>query len=83
MAEPRDNYESMLQEAIKKATSFSSLRPPNQASFIGSRETSNDTIDYYRDDFGNFYYESHRGRAFKEQMEQANKRIRKSRYGII
>ncbi|MBO5390040.1 MAG: hypothetical protein J6A59_18245 [Lachnospiraceae bacterium] len=79
--EPRDNYQLMLQEAIEKARSFSGLRPPNQAILIGSRVSAHDTIDYYRDDDGNFYYETHRGRAFKEQMAKAEKERRKLRYG--
>ncbi|MBQ8167175.1 MAG: hypothetical protein IJZ96_09090 [Lachnospiraceae bacterium] len=79
--EPRDNYQLMLQEAIEKARSFSGLRPPNQAILIGSRVSAHDTIDYYRDDDGKFYYETHRGRAFKEQMAKAEKERRKLRYG--
>ena len=79
--EPRDNYQLMLQEAIEKARSFDGLRPPNQAVLIGSRENAHDTIDYYRDDAGNFYYETHRGRAFKEQMARAEKERRRLRYG--
>ena len=79
--EPRDNYQLMLQEAIEKARSFGELRPPNQAVLIGSRVSDYDTIDYYRDDEGNFYYETHRGRAFKEQMARAEKERRRLRYG--
>ena len=78
--EPRDNYQLMLQEAIEKARSFDGLRPPNQAILIGSTVSAQDTTDYYRDDAGNFYYETHRGRAFKEQMARAEKERRKRRY---
>ncbi|MBE5932950.1 MAG: hypothetical protein E7263_06000 [Lachnospiraceae bacterium] len=79
--ELKDNYQLMLQEASEKARSFDGLKPPNQASYIGSRINNSDTVDYYRDDSGNFYYETHRGRAFKEQMVKAEKERRKLRYG--
>ena len=79
--ELKDNYQLTLQEASEKARSFSELRPPNGATFIGSRTTECDTTDYYKDEQGNFYYETHRGRAFKEEMARAEKERRKLRYG--
>ncbi len=78
--EPRDNYQLMLREAIEKARSFEGLRPPNSAVLIGSRVSDYDTIDYYRDDQGNYYYETHRGRAFKEKMARTERERRKRRY---
>lgn len=78
--EQRDNYQLMLQEDMEKARSFDGLRPPNQAELIGSRVSPHDTIDYYKDKEGNFYYETHKGRAFKEEMARVEKERRARRY---
>ena len=63
-----NNYEKELELAQKNAYSFTGLKPPNDAWYIGSKEKSGDTYHYYKDAEGNYYYDSEKGRKFEEEM---------------
>jgi len=43
------NHTFMLQEAQEKARSFPTLKPPNQAVYLGSVKKNNNTYNYYVD----------------------------------
>lgn len=69
-----------LELAKKEARSFSGLIPPNNAVFIGKEEKANDTINYYKDFAGNYYYDTEKGRKFEEDMlERSNRRKEEKR----
>lgn len=69
-----------IELAKKVARSFSGLIPPNNAVLIGKEERKNDTINYYKDSAGNYYYDTENGRKFEQDMlESSNRRKEKKR----
>ena len=63
-----------LEIAKKEARSFSGLKPPNNAVLIGKEQKANDTINYYKDFAGNYYYDTENGRKFEQEMQERVKR---------
>ena len=77
------NIENLRDEAEEKARSFPGLKPPNDAYYIGSRikqikGKSHETY-YYKNDAGEFYYQSEATRQFELKMRESEKRRRQSR----
>lgn len=68
-----------MDSAFSTARSFPGLEPPNGAQIVGSRQIANDIIYYFRDSEGTLYYETVRGRRFKEEMEMAQQRRRRKK----
>ena len=64
----------MLQEAQEKARSFPTLKPPNDAVYLGSVEKTTNTYNYYVDGEGKYWYDSDNEYAFKLQMIETEKR---------
>lgn len=62
-----------LEEALKEAVSFPELTPPNNAKEYGRISTPTGIYIIYRDDEGNYYFDTVRGLEFKRQMEAARK----------
>lgn len=60
----------ILQET---AMSFTGLTPPNNAKYIGQRKTEHDTFFFYKDDKGEYWYETESGRRFEKKMQEAQK----------
>ncbi len=81
--EKTNNMEKLLDEAYEKARSFSGLRPPNNAYYIGSRireiNGKSHEIYYFKNDEGEFYYQSEATRQFELKMREAEKRRRQNR----
>lgn len=81
--EKTNNMEKMLDEAEKNARSFSGLKPPNGAYYIGSRinriNGKSHEFHFFKDDAGKFYYQSENTRQFELKMREAEKRRRQSR----
>ena len=63
-----------LELAKKEARSFPGLTPPQNAVLIGKEEKKNDTINYYKDSAGNYYYDTESGRKFEQDMLERNNR---------
>lgn len=78
-----NNTEKLLDEAYEKARSFPGLKPPNDAYYIGSRfnEINGKSYEtyYFKNDEGEFYYQSEATRQFELKMREAEKRRRKNR----
>lgn len=66
-----------LQHIRDNAMSFTGLRPPNNAKYIGQVKTSNNIFYYYKDDKGSFWFDTESGREFEKKM-QAAQRFKKS-----
>lgn len=60
--------------ARKQARSFPGLIPPNSAALIGKEEKERDTINYYKDSAGNYYYDTENGRKFELDMQERRKK---------
>lgn len=78
-----NSMEKLLDEAEEKARSFPGLKPPNDAYYIGSRikqinGKSHETY-YFKNDAGEFYYQSEATRQFELKMRESEKRRRQSR----
>lgn len=63
-----------LEIALKKAVSFPGLTPPNNAAVIGKIEATQDVINIYKDNQGNYYYDTENGRKFEQDMQERKKR---------
>lgn len=77
------NMEKLLDEAEEKARSFPGLKPPNEAYYIGSRikqiNGKSYEVYYFKNDAGDFYYQSEGTLQFELKMREAEKRRRQSR----
>lgn len=68
-----------LEIGLSQARSFPNLTPPNNAIEIGRKlMPSGITFILYRDNEWNYYYESDRGLAFKQEMERRRKEKKRS-----
>lgn len=76
----RDKYAEQLVLAQQNAKSFTGLRPPNSAWYIGSVKKNNETYHYYTDEKGNFYYDSQSQRDFETKMREIEKKRRREKY---
>ena len=76
-----------LEVALKKAVSFPGLTPPNNATMIGKIEATQDVINVYKDNQGNYWYDTENGRKFEQDMQERRKKReegkRKARRGRI
>lgn len=63
-----------LEEAHEKARSFPGLHPPENARYIGYQKSGTQKYLYWKDSRGNYWYDTERGMAFKEIMEEARKK---------
>lgn len=63
-----------LERAYRKAWSFPDMQPPNCAHYIGYRMHQTGKYLYWKDSEGNYWYDTERGMAFKEAMEEARKK---------
>lgn len=68
-----------LEQAHRKAWSFPDIQPPNNAQYIGYRMHKTEKYLYWKDSEGNYWYDTERGMAFKEIMEEAQKKKMASR----
>lgn len=75
-------YAREMVKAQKEAYSFPGTRPPNGAWYIGSITKNNDTYNYYKDEDGNYYYDTDKERKFEVEMQQAQRKRRQARYAI-
>lgn len=66
--------EEELNVALKKAMSFSGLTPPNNAAIIGKIETTQDVINVYEDNQGNYWYDTENDRKFEVDMQEKRKK---------
>lgn len=71
--------QSHLEKVLQEAGSFPDLMPPNNAKEYGRVNDPTGTYIIYRDEEGNYYYDTVRGLEFKRQMEEARKK-KKRRY---
>lgn len=62
-----------LQNIQQNAKSFTGLRPPNNAKYIGQRKTFNNIFYYYKDDKGNCWFDTESGREFEKKIQAAQK----------
>lgn len=63
-----------LQIARKEARSFPGLVPPNNAKLIGREQRKKDTVNYYKDQNGSYYYDTESSRRFEMDMQERAKR---------
>lgn len=63
-----------LEIARDQARSFPGLTPPNNAAMIGKIEATQDVINIYKDNQGNYYYDTENGRKFEQDMQERKKR---------
>ncbi len=68
-----------LEIARDQARSFPGLMPPNNAALIGKEEKGRDTINYYKDSTGNYYYDTESGRKFEQDMQERRKKREKEK----
>ena len=74
-------YEMDMQEletAQEQARSFPDLLPPGQARYIGYLKHRTGRYLYWKDSEGKYWYETERGMAFKQEMDNAQKKKRAS-----
>lgn len=67
-----------IEIAKKEATSFPGLVPPDNAKYIGSERTKNDSYDYFKTQDGKYYYQSDSTRLLEEQYQLKQKEKKKS-----
>ncbi len=75
-------YEMDMQElerAQERARSFPDLLPPNGARYIGYRLHRTGRYLYWKDSGGNYWFDTERGMAFKQEMEDAQKKKQKKK----
>lgn len=69
-----------LRIAFKEARSFPGLTPPNNAILVGKMEATKDIVNIYKDNRGNYWYDTESGRKFEQEMqERAKQRKKKNR----
>lgn len=69
-----------LRIAFKEARSFPGLTPPNNAILVGKMEATKDIVNIYKDNRGNYWYDTENGRKFEQEMqERAKERKKKNR----
>lgn len=63
-----------LEEAYRGARSFPDLTPPNKSYYIGCKKHGKDVYLFWRDESGNYWYETERGMAFKKEILNKQKK---------
>jgi len=63
-----------LEKVYKNARSFPDLAPPNRSYYIGCKKQGNDVYMFWKDESGNYWYETERGTAFKREIIDAQKK---------
>lgn len=67
-----------IEIAYKNARSFKGF-PPNGSKFIGAKRTCADTYFFFKDEAGNYYFDSENQRTMEREMKEAERRKREQR----